>query len=317
MNLLDAMRYLVALEQQRHFGRAAQACHITQPALSNALRALEARYGVTIVRRGRQYEGLTEEGERVLASAHRLLHECEALSQELCAAREQPGGRLVLGAVPTAIPVATRFAAHLHRRHPGLQPVVRSLSSPEIEQGIGSLSLDLAFGYVDRPGRQGDPGTARAAAPRVVAQYTEHYFFLTRAGADGAPAGGLAEPWRWREAARQPLCLLTREMHNRSIIDDAFVRAGAAVQPVMETNSVLALLLAVQSGELCSVVPGSLAALVLQHAGLALHPLIEPEQTTPVGLMVPALARLSLAQEAAIALAIGGDWRNEFSRPAA
>ena len=46
VNLLDAMRYLVALEQHRHFGRAASACHITQPALSNALRALEQELGV-------------------------------------------------------------------------------------------------------------------------------------------------------------------------------------------------------------------------------------------------------------------------------
>ena len=71
MNLLDAMRYLVALEQHKHFGRAASACHITQPALSNALRSLEAELKVSIVRRGRQYEGLTPEGERVLASANR------------------------------------------------------------------------------------------------------------------------------------------------------------------------------------------------------------------------------------------------------
>jgi len=59
MNLLDAMRYLAALDQHRHFGRAASACHITQPALSNALRAREAEPGAAIVRRGRSYEGLT------------------------------------------------------------------------------------------------------------------------------------------------------------------------------------------------------------------------------------------------------------------
>jgi DNA-binding transcriptional LysR family regulator len=79
MNLLDGMRYLVALEQQRHFGRAALACGITQPALSNALRVLEQELGVAIVRRGRQYEGLTPEGQRVLDTAHRLLRESELL----------------------------------------------------------------------------------------------------------------------------------------------------------------------------------------------------------------------------------------------
>ncbi|MEG0557168.1 MAG: LysR family transcriptional regulator, partial [Comamonas sp.] len=53
MNLLTSMRYLVALNEHRHFARAAQACHITQPALSNALRALEAEFDAVIVRRGR------------------------------------------------------------------------------------------------------------------------------------------------------------------------------------------------------------------------------------------------------------------------
>ena len=58
MNLLASLRYLVALHEHRHFGRAAQACHITQPALSNALRALEKEFGVVVVRRGRSFEAL-------------------------------------------------------------------------------------------------------------------------------------------------------------------------------------------------------------------------------------------------------------------
>ena len=54
MNLLSSLRYLVALNEHRHFGRAAQACHITQPALSNALRALESEFNVVIVKRDRK-----------------------------------------------------------------------------------------------------------------------------------------------------------------------------------------------------------------------------------------------------------------------
>ncbi|MEF9966812.1 MAG: LysR family transcriptional regulator, partial [Comamonas sp.] len=73
MNLLTSLRYLVALNEHRHFARAAQACHITQPALSNALRALEAEFGAVIVRRGRVFGGLTPEGEQVLATALSML----------------------------------------------------------------------------------------------------------------------------------------------------------------------------------------------------------------------------------------------------
>ena len=131
MNLLDAMRYLAALAQHRHFGRAAEACHITQPALSNAIRALEQEFGVTVVRRGRQYEGLTPEGERVLASAHRMLHEREVLRQELGATRQAPVGPLTLACVPTAVPVAARTVADTSSLPPlARAPPSRALIQP-------------------------------------------------------------------------------------------------------------------------------------------------------------------------------------------
>ena len=297
MNLLEAMRYLAALEQHRHFGRAAQACHITQPALSNAVRALEEEFGVAIVRRGRQYEGLTPEGERVLAAAHRMLHEREALRQELRSAAGQPQGGLAIGAVPTAAPVAARFAAWLQARHPRLRPAVRSLSSTEIETGIDALSLDIAFGYAER---------VSARRVEVLPQYTEHYFLLRRAEVPGTPRIG--EPISWHDAAQRPLCMLTPEMHNRAIIDASFAAAGAHVAPAIETNSVLALVLSVVAGEVCSVMPGALVALALQYADLQALPLTEPQVLTPIGLLMPAHARRSLAQQAALALAQDAQW---------
>ena len=147
MNLLASMRYLVALDEHRHFGRAAQACHITQPALSNALRSLEGEFGVVIVKRARVYVGLTHEGERVLATAQRMLRDNEVLQQELRSEEGHPRGRLRMAAVPTAIPMLSRFAAMLHELHPGIVPAVLSMSSQELETGLESLSVDLALGY--------------------------------------------------------------------------------------------------------------------------------------------------------------------------
>lgn len=304
MNLLEAMRYLAALEQHRHFGRAAQACHITQPALSNAVRALEAEFGVTIVRRGRQYEGLTAEGRQVLATAHRMLHEREMLLQSLRSEREQPRGNLVIGVVPSASPIAARFATALRARHPGLLPVVRSLSSAEIEGGIESLSLDLGFGYGGRlagPGRGGRPH-----AIEVVPQYAERYFLLCRR--DRMPGPRIGTPIRWAEAASHPLCLLTPEMHNRAIVDDAFQQAGTPVKPVIETNSVLIPLVAALSGEVRSVMPGALVALAVEFPQLVALPLIEPLVVTPIDLLVPSGSPLSIAQQAALAWARSDDW---------
>ena len=297
MNLLDAMRYLVALEQHRHFGRAASACHITQPALSNALRALEEELKVAIVRRGRSYEGLTPEGERVLASANRLLREHELLRQDLHSGIGKPRGTLLIGAVPTTIPVAARFAAQLQARHPGIQPVVRSLSSPEIETGLESLSLDMGLGYTDR-------GARFSALP----QYVEHYFLLRRAAVGAGAPLHIGAPIGWREAAAMPLCLLTPEMHNRTIVDAAFREAGFEVTPAIETNSIVTVVLSVLDGEVAAVLPGALMALVRGHQGLEALPLREPEVRTPIGFMVAPGTRVSRVLETALTLAQDGAW---------
>jgi DNA-binding transcriptional LysR family regulator len=303
MNLLDSMRYLVALEQHRHFGRAASACHITQPALSNALRALEAELGVAIVRRGRSYEGLTVEGERVLESANRLLREQELLRQDLHSTRDQPRGALAIGVVPTAVPIAARFAARLQALHAGIRPVVRSLSSPEIESGLAGLSLDLGLGYTERI------GDTRAARLDAVPQYEEQYFLLRRADRVAAVPWRAGIAMRWSEAAALPLCLLTPEMHNRHIVDGAFRAAGAEVRPAIETNSIVTLVMAVLEGEVCAVLPGALLTLAGQHATLAAAPLVEPDVRTPIGFMFAAGARPSRALEAALVLARDAGWR--------
>ena len=303
MNMLAALRYLVALNAHRHYARAAQSCHITQPALSNALRALEKEFGIAIVKRGRTYAGLTPEGEKVLATAQRMLREHELLQQELRSSASQPQGTLQLGVVPTAVPVATRFATLLRQRCPGIAPVVRSLSSQEIELGLENLSLDLGLGFMERLNQ-------RASRFELLPQYTEHYFLVRRTGFAGAPRTQLhlGPAIGWREAAQLPLCLLTPEMHNRSIVDSAFAGLGLQVKPVMETNSILALALSVLAGEVCSILPGALVGAVRSYAELEALPLVEPELGTPVGFFTWGSASASRALQAALLLAGDAQW---------
>lgn len=301
MNLLSSLRYLVALHEHRHFGRAAQACNITQPALSNALRALETEFNVVIVKRDRAYGGLTAEGERVLATAQSMLHEHAVLQQELHSKPQVPRGSLRIGAVPTAMPIAARFAALLQTRHPGIVPMVLSMSSQDLEQGLDDLSLALALGYTGRMGLQ---------AKRLVAcpQYTEHYFLLRRA-ANPHPAGlQIGPPMTWQEASRLPLCMLTPDMHNRTVVDAAFAAAGVSVQPALQTNSVLTLVLSVVAGQLCSVLPGALVGTVRHDRELEALPLTGPEVLTPIGFMSHGTARPSRALQAALALALDRQW---------
>ena len=301
MNLLASLRYLAALDEHKHFGRAALACHITQPALSNALRALEEEFGTAIVKRGRSFGGFTAEGERVLASAQRMLHERELLQQDLNSVAGKPQGSLTIGAVPTAMPVAARFSAMLHARHPGISPIVRSLSSSELELGLENLSLDMGLGYTDRLARY---------SPRLrhVAQYTEHYFLVRKAGQAHSEHMQIGPKITWAEAAKLPLCLLTREMYNRTIVDTAFLEAGAPVKPVIETNSILTLALSVVVGDVCSVLPGALIGAVRGYRELEALPLVSPDVRTAIGFMIQGGDRTSRTLDAALTMAQDAAW---------
>jgi DNA-binding transcriptional LysR family regulator len=302
MNLVASMRYLVALSEHKHFSRAAAACHITQPALSNAMRALELEFGVVIVKRGRSYAGLTPEGERVLAAAQRMLREHGLLKQELRSEAHRPGGSIRMGAVPTAIPVLARFAGLLQARHPGIVPVVLSMSSQELEAGLETLSLDLALGYTERM------KMARNTQLTAWPQYVEHYFLLRRAAKPHKDGLQVGPKMKWEDAAQYPIALLTPEMHNRTIIDSAFVTAGAPIKPAIETNSILTLALSVVTGAVCAVMPGALVSTTRNYRELEALPLTSPDVRTPIGFMAQAGVRSSRALEAALAMAQDAAW---------
>ena len=73
------LSFLVALASERHFGRAARVCHVTQPTLSARLKQLEEELGTALILRGHRFEGFTPEGERVLTHARRILAELDEL----------------------------------------------------------------------------------------------------------------------------------------------------------------------------------------------------------------------------------------------
>ncbi len=306
MNLLTSMRYLAVLAEHKHFGRAAEACHITQPALSNALRALEAEFGVVIVQRGRAYVGLTHEGEAVLTTARRMLRDDEVLRQELRGSEASPQGRLRMAAVPTTMPLLTLFSAMLQAQHPGIVPVVLSSSSQDLERGLDDLSLDLALGYSERM-------QAQRVGLRSWPQCIERYYLLRRAPGALSDRLLIGAPITWADAARQPLAMLTPDMHNRAIVDKALHDAGIPVAPAIETNSVLTLVSSVITGNVCSILPGAMVAATRSERSLEALPLVVPDVRTPIGFMTQRGPRISRALQAALALLESPGWKSELA----
>ena len=95
--------------------------------------------------------------------------------------------------------------------HPGILPVVLSLSSSELENRLDNLSIDLGLGYTERMDQ-------REVQLTAYPQYNEHYFLLRKAAQPDAVELQIGAPMPWKDAAALPLCLLTPEMHNRTIV---------------------------------------------------------------------------------------------------
>jgi DNA-binding transcriptional LysR family regulator len=299
------LRYFVALARERHHGRAAAACNVTQPTLSEAIRQLERELAVPLIyRNGPRFQGLTAEGERALDWARRILADQDALEQELAEMRDGLIGALHFGVIPAAMPMAPLVTSTFCRNYPLVTLEVLSLSSIEIQRGLDAAELQAGLTYLDN-----EPLHNVRAHPL----YGERYMLLT-------PAGGPFDAKHavsWREAAKLPLCLLTPNMQNRRIIDSLFIKGEAGKPRVtVETDSVLALIAYVRSGGWSSVIPHTFLTL-LGHQDAALKelraiPLIEPESVHTVGLVVserdplPPLARalLKSARQADVSMAL-------------
>jgi DNA-binding transcriptional LysR family regulator len=266
------MELLAALARHGHFARAADECGISQPAFSARIRNLELELGAPIVKRGNRFLGFTREGEIALKWAHRMLADADGLIQEIEEAKGALSGRLVIGAVPTTLTFVAKVPATLRAAHPGLTIQIFSQTSSEIRQGLEDFSLDAGVTYLDG---------ALPASSRSEPLYDERYILL----APPALAPRREGHATWREAANLPLCLLTRNMRNRRIIDDAFDAVGTAPQPVMETNAFTAALVQVTSGAAATIVPELLADSLPVAAGAIRLSLIEPVVEKPIGLV--------------------------------
>jgi DNA-binding transcriptional LysR family regulator len=274
--LFRQLEYLVALSREHHFARAAQACHVSQPALSEALRKLEEELDVQLVRRGRKYEGLTPEGERIVVWAQRILADRDALKDEVGALRTGLSGRMRIGSVPTASGAVSLLTAPFTAAHPLVTvEVVTDLRSQDILRQLRNFEIDAGITYL-RPGLPENVAT--------LPLYQERYVLLTSAADDLARRASAT----WAEASLLPLCLLTEAMQGRQVVDQVFAEAGLRPVPRVETDSVATLFAHVRTGNWASVVPHTWLHVFGVPHGMRALPLVDPVRAVPVGLVVTA-----------------------------
>jgi DNA-binding transcriptional LysR family regulator len=270
--MIDKLEMFIALAKERHFGRAAEVCGVTQPSLSSAIRQLEDQLGVQLVFRGSRFQGLTPEGQRVLDRALRIVGDVRALKDEMRVVRTGLSGNLRIGVIPTALPMVADLTGPFTEKHPNVRVSILSRTSLEILAGIEALDLEAGITYLDN-----EP----LGRVTQVPLYKEFYRLLI---APGSELSGRQQV-SWAELATVPLCLLTSDMQNRRIVNQHLGEAGVAAQPMIDSNSTVALVAHVLTGRWASVVPKRLADMFAADGRLLSVPIVEPEAEHSVGLI--------------------------------
>ena len=152
---LKQLRYLVAVAEAKHFRRAAERCHVTQPSLSAQIQLLEETVGVQLVERGRSGVALTPIGREVVDKARKVLEDVQAINDLTQGAQGDLVGTIRLGAKTTLGPyLLPHIVAHLHRNHPSLKLYVRDGAPRDLEHELSEGLHDMILAQLPMIGSE-------------------------------------------------------------------------------------------------------------------------------------------------------------------
>ena len=194
---LRQLRYVEALARHGHFGRAAEACAVSQPALSMQVRDLETALGAPLFERGTRHVRTTGFGEDFVARARDILRSVDELEDMARAARDRLAGRLRIGVIPTVAPyLLPRLVGDLTRLYDGLDLHIRETLTPNLIRELSEGRLDTAI--VALP--VSEPAFVE------VALFSEEFVLVRADGDAGRPVPNA-------ESLRQMRLLLLEEGH--------------------------------------------------------------------------------------------------------
>ncbi|MDR7156158.1 LysR family cyn operon transcriptional activator [Sphingobium xenophagum] len=244
--LLRHLRYLSAVVEHGSFTRAAQALHVSQPALSQQIRQLEEQLGVQLLDRSGKAVRATDAGATYLSHIHRAFREIDAASRAAQDVNDLSSGRLRVGFTPSfsgylIAPLARRF----REKYPRITLDLIAVSQDEIETDLADDNLDCAIAFW------------ASSVTGIVAQplHTERLSLIARydhavMATDSIDVAGIE---------REEMVLLNGGFATRQTIDKHFKRHGIKPNVVIETSSMTTLIELVRSSSLVTVLPDAVA----------------------------------------------------------
>ncbi len=272
--MIEKLEMFIALAKEEHFGRAADACGVTQPTLSAAIKQLEGQLGVMLVWRGSRFRGLTPEGARVLEWARQIVGDTRTMREEMRAARLGLSGNVRLAVIPTALTLVSDLTMQFAKQHPNVRFTVQSCTSAEILTMLENLEIDAGISYLEN-----EP----LGRVTTVPIYAERYALVVRSDHSLAAR----ETIMWSELKQAQMCLLTPDMQNRRIINQHLSKANVSIDPQIEASSVIVLISHVLAGGWATILPHKAAELFLADGSLRMIPIKSPDASHVVGLIAP------------------------------
>src|ERR1700754_2440848 len=267
---LRQLRYFDALARHGHFGRAAEACSISQPALSMQIREMEDAMGGALLERGARKIALTQFGEELLQRVRDILRSVDELGDFARAAQDRLAGRLRVGMIPTIAPyLLPKVIENLARLHPELDIHVRETLTPKLIKEVAEGRLDTAI--VALP--VSEPSLTE------IALFREN-FLLVRPGAqNGTPVPS-------RESLREMKLLLLEEGH--CFRDQALSFCNWQSSPpreMLDASSLSTLVQMVGAGIGVTLIPEMAVAVETRSAPVSVTPFREPRPSRTIGMV--------------------------------
>jgi LysR family hydrogen peroxide-inducible transcriptional activator len=267
---LKQLRYFDALARHCHFGRAAEACAISQPALSMQIKELEETLGGVLIERGARQVGLTKFGEEVAQRARDILRSVDELGDFARASRDHLVGPLRIGMIPTVAPyLLPTVIANLARMHPELDIHVRETLTPKLIQELAQGRLDTAILALP----VSEPSLTE------VALFSEN-FLLVR------PAADAGTPVPSGKTLREMRLLLLEEGH--CFRDQALSFCSMQSSPpreVLDASSLSTLVQMVSAGIGVTLIPEMAVAVETRSASVSVARFKNPQPSRTIGMV--------------------------------
>lgn len=256
---LRQFRYLIAVAEHGNFTRAAEALHVSQPALSQQILQMEERLGAALFDRSGRTIVLTDLGHAYLAHVRRALHELECGHRAMDDVRDLSKGLVRLALTPTfmayiAAPLVTQF----HARFPGIRVALREMSMDTVAAAVLADEVDLGIAF----------SLERSTEIECIPLFLEKLCLVVASSHPCAEAGSV----RAAEVARMELALLTPDFVTRTYVDHYFEDQSLLPSISIEANTINTLVQIVKHSQMATILPDAICARIPGVRNLLLDP---------------------------------------------